>query len=69
MTNSELQESIEMIERDIRSANEHWRLLKKAALAEPDATLRPFTPETLAKRWGYSGQHVRDLIRGQERFR
>ena len=63
MTNSELQEAIDAIEREIRSAGERLRLLKKAVLAQPDESLRPYTPETLAERWKCSHQHVRDLIR------
>jgi excisionase family DNA binding protein len=32
-------------------------------------TDRPYTPETLAKRWGCSGKHVRNLLeRGELRF-
>ncbi|WP_425287281.1 helix-turn-helix domain-containing protein [Pelagibacterium luteolum] len=31
-------------------------------LAKPDESLRPYTPETLAKRWNCSHQHVRDLV-------
>ncbi|WP_424981613.1 excisionase family DNA-binding protein [Maritalea sp. S77] len=42
---------------------------KKSKTDNSHDTDRPFTPDTLAKRWGCSGKHVRNLIdRGELRF-